>query len=129
MVVDNHSDDDCFKRFSTRIPTRKMHEFGTMVSNACNLGVHFSETTFCFNQILVNQAAIYNMWQFAKKNPLQALFAQKKFNGRYEKVRKFPNRLRLFGLTLVIHGVLCKTEDVSQDKKLSQIGCQDLSYH
>ena len=124
MVVDNHSDDGCFKGFQQEFPHVKciQNSGNNGFANACNLGVQFSVGNYILflnPDTLANQAAIYNMWQVAKKNPAVGIVSclQKKPNGRYEKkVRKFPNVFRLFGLTRAIYGVLYKTEDASQDK-------------
>ena len=126
VVVDNHSDDGCFKGFQHEFPHVKciQNSGNNGFANACNLGVQFSVGNYILflnPDTLANQAAIYNMWQVAKKNPAVGIVSclQKKPNGRYEKkVRKFPNVFRLFGLTRAIYGVLYKTEDASQDKKL-----------
>ena len=126
VVVDNHSDDGCFKGFQQEFPHVKciQNSGNNGFANACNLGVQFSVGNYILflnPDTLANQAAIYNMWQVAKKNPAVGIVSclQKKPNGRYEKkVRKFPNVFRLFGLTRAIYGELYKTEDASQDKKL-----------
>ena len=126
VVVDNHSDDDCFKDFQQEFPQVKciQNSGNNGFANACNLGVQFSVGNYILflnPDTLANQTAIHNLWQFAKKNPSVGIVSclQKKPNGRYEKkIRKFPNVFRLFGLTRAIYGVLCKTEDASQDKIL-----------
>ena len=73
MVVDNHSDDGCFKGFQQEFHIKCIQNSGNNgFANACNLGVQFSVGNYILflnPDTLANQAAIYNMWQVAKKNP------------------------------------------------------------
>ena len=89
VVVDNHSDDGCFKGFQQEFPHVKciQNSGNNGFANACNLGVQFSVGNYILflnPDTLANQAAIYNMWQVAKKNPAVGIVSclQKKPNGR-----------------------------------------------
>ena len=116
IVIDNHSNDGELEHFQAKFPDVQFVENSgnNGFANGCNLGAARAQGNyflFLNPDAIANEEAVFQMWQFYKKNPGSGIVSchQKKSNGTYEKsLRIFPNVLTLFGFTRAVYKAISK---------------------